>query len=217
MKDLQALRAQIDAVDRKLLQLFGERMDIAREIAAYKRENNMQVFDKQREALVMQSRIEMVREELRPYAKQLMAELMRLSRELQRADLSDKAASAAYQGVPGAYGHEAALRYFGPGVPLVRFDSFEEVFLAVVGGKTEYGIVPIENSYAGSVVQNYDLLGKYGCYIVGELKLPIDHCLLANQGAEMSDIRKVYSHDQGLMQCPRVFRGAPEDGAGPVL
>ena len=210
MKDLETLRQQIDQVDEKILRLFEERMEIARGVAKYKKAHGMQVFDKTREKKVLQTRSGMVRKEFQPYAEQLMSELMRLSRELQHADMKESAKSAAYQGVEGAYGHEAAQRYFGPGVPLVHMDSFEEVFLAVVGGKTDYGIVPIENSYAGSVVQNYDLLGKYGCNIVGEMNLPIEHCLLANQNAEIGGIKKIYSHEQGLMQCRTYLETHPK-------
>jgi chorismate mutase/prephenate dehydratase len=108
---------------------------------------------------------------------------------------------AAYQGIEGSYGSEAARTFFGRDATLLPQETFEDVFAAVTQGKCASGMVPVENSITGSVVQNYDLLDSYNCYVTGELILPVDHVLLGVPGADLADIKKVYSHEQGLLQC----------------
>ena len=107
----------------------------------------------------------------------------------------------AYQGIEGSYGSEAARTFFGAETALLPCETFEDVFLAVTRGTCAGGIVPVENSITGSVVQNYDLLDAYSCFVTGELILPVDHVLLGLPGTALGDIQKVYSHEQGLLQC----------------
>ena len=106
----------------------------------------------------------------------------------------------AYQGEPGAYSEAAALR-FSPNATTVPCESFEEVFAAVEGGKTTHGILPIENSIGGSIHRNYDLLLEHELPVVAEVLLQVSHNLLAFPGTKLADIKKVYSHPQGLAQC----------------
>ena len=126
----------------------------------------------------------------------------------------------AFQGAPGAYSEAAVLEYFGsdvligdvPDVPIgtigpigetrpVPHESFDAVFAAVQDGSCECGLVPIENSLAGSIHRNYDLLLQHQLSIVGEYHLRVKHCLIALPGVEMGEIRKVISHPQALAQC----------------
>lgn len=107
----------------------------------------------------------------------------------------------AYQGIEGSYGSEAARGFFGAGALLLPKETFEDVFSAVTKGECASGIVPVENSITGSVVQNYDLLDATNCFVTGEAILPVDHVLLGVPGAQLTDIEKVYSHEQGLLQC----------------
>ncbi len=107
----------------------------------------------------------------------------------------------AYQGIEGSYGSEAARMFFGADATLLPQETFEDVFAAVTKGKCESGILPVENSITGSVVQNYDLLDSYNCHVTGELILPVNHVLLGMPGASLDNIKKVYSHEQGLLQC----------------
>lgn len=109
--------------------------------------------------------------------------------------------TVAYQGIQGSYSNEAARNYFEEGTVLSPQESFETVFFAVQSGRCSYGIVPVENSTTGSVLQNYDLLDTCSCYITGEYILPINHMLLGIKGARLEDITQVYSHEQGFMQC----------------
>jgi arogenate/prephenate dehydratase len=112
----------------------------------------------------------------------------------------------AYQGEPGAYSEAAALR-FSPHAETLPFESFEGVFAAVDGGKTTHGILPIENSIGGSIHRNYDLLLEHELPVVAEVLLQVSHCLLAFPGTRMEDLRRVYSHPQGLAQCEGFLSG----------
>lgn len=105
-----------------------------------------------------------------------------------------------YCGVPGSYAEEAALSYFGDGVPLITASSFGGAFEAVKQQKADYAVVPLENSSTGAIAAVYDLLGQYGFFIVGECPIEINHCLLVNPGAKLADITEVFSHEQGLFQ-----------------
>ncbi|MBA3296739.1 MAG: prephenate dehydratase [Acidobacteria bacterium] len=108
----------------------------------------------------------------------------------------------AFQGEPGAFSEAAALR-FAPGAEVVACRSFEDVFAAVAEGRTTQGILPMENSIGGSIHRNYDLLVEHELPIVGEVELPIEHCLLGRPGMKTSDVKVVYSHPQALAQCER--------------
>lgn len=111
----------------------------------------------------------------------------------------------AFQGEPGAYSEQAIFGYFGQ-VETLPCESFDEVFIGVGSGRCEFGLIPIENSLAGSIHQNYDLLLRHNLYIVGEYFLRVRHCLIAIPGAQKSDIRKVISHVQALGQCAGYLR-----------
>ncbi len=111
----------------------------------------------------------------------------------------------AFQGEPGAYSEEACRRYFGQ-VETVPCESFDDIFAAVVAGICESGLVPIENSLAGSVHQNYDLLLRHQLSIVGEYFLRVQHCLIAFPGVTKTEIKQVMSHPQALGQCAAYLR-----------
>ena len=110
-----------------------------------------------------------------------------------------------FQGEPGAYSEQAVFNYFGE-VETVPCESFDAMFDAVVSGKSEAALAPIENSLAGSIHQNYDLLLWHDLHITGEYLLRVRHCLIAMPGAGMTDIRKAISHPQALGQCAGYLR-----------
>jgi prephenate dehydratase len=112
----------------------------------------------------------------------------------------------AFQGEPGAYSEEAAHGYFGP-VETQPCETFDDVFAAVTSGACESGLIPIENSLAGSIHQNYDLLLRHDLHIVGEYFLRVRHCLIGFPGVDKSEVRRVISHPQALGQCAGTLRG----------
>ncbi len=211
---LAAERQKIDMIDRQLVPLFEKRMAVAAEIAAIKRENNLSVFDEAREQAVIDRVAAEAAENLRGEVSLLMRTIMALSRERQRRVLFKSEAPlppppvaaktdgvvCAYQGVPGAWSEEALAQVF-PEAEKLAVDYFEDVFTAVKAGKADYGVVPIENSQTGAIGETYDLLRKYGCYIVGRVWVSIKQCLMAKPGVELNDITTVYSHPEGFKQC----------------
>jgi prephenate dehydratase len=111
----------------------------------------------------------------------------------------------AFQGEPGAYSEQAVFNYFGK-VETIPCESFDAMFDSVVSGKSDAALAPIENSLAGSIHQNYDLLLRHDLHIVGEYLLRVRHCLIANPGVKMEDIKKAISHPQALGQCAEYLR-----------
>lgn len=129
----------------------------------------------------------------------------------------------AFQGERGAYSEEAAVRFFGESIEPVPNQSFDQVFEQVESGASQYGIVPIENSLAGSIHRNYDLLLRHNLHVVGEIAIRIVHCLIVNRGVSLEQVRKVQSHPQALAQCerslarwPHIERVTAYDTAGSV-
>jgi prephenate dehydratase len=112
----------------------------------------------------------------------------------------------AFQGEPGAFSEEASFGYFNK-PETVPHETFDEIFAAVTAGECEYGLIPIENSLAGSIHQNYDLLLHNSLYIIGEYFLRVQHCLITFPGVIKPEIRKVISHPQALGQCAGYLRG----------
>jgi prephenate dehydratase len=115
----------------------------------------------------------------------------------------------AFQGEPGAYSEAAALEHFGRAAETLPRDTFDAVFAAVEVQACEYGLIPIENSLAGSIHRNYDLLLQHSLFIVGEHYLRVQHCLIAHAGVALSEVRRVVSHPQALAQCERYLKSLP--------
>lgn len=218
--DLKELRAQIDEIDDELVRLFCKRMDIAAQVADYKKENGLPIFVPAREREKLQDVSQKAGPEMAAYTRTLYSMLFELSRSYQKKrnggdpELYEKISQAiretpvlfpqeamvACQGVEGAYSQLACEKVFKN--PMIRyFRTFDEVFQAIDDGLCKYGVLPIENSTAGSVTKVYDLMLQHDFYIVRSFRLKIDHNLLAAPGAKMEDIRVIYSHEQAINQC----------------
>ncbi|MBQ3128017.1 MAG: chorismate mutase [Clostridia bacterium] len=218
--DIKDLRQEIDSIDNQLVELFEKRMRTASAIADYKRANGLPVSDKGREREVINKVTEKISPEFSEYTRVLYQTIFDVSCSYQRSINSKKSAllekiekvtaetpkerpnraTVACQGVEGAYSQHACEKIFTyPSI--MYFGGFEDVFKAVDSGLCRYGILPVENSAAGSVNQVYDLMSKYNFYITHSTKLCIEHKLLANSGASISSIKEIYSHEQALNQC----------------
>lgn len=223
--ELSALRERIDACDRKIVEAFTERMDIALGVANYKREHGLPVLDAKREAALLE-KIEALAGELAPYAKILYGTILSVSRARQHSELDTRGAEAqklytadqnvrsalpesatvAVQGTSGAFS-EAAARSLIKNADITFAPSFAGVVQAVVEKKCRYGVLPIENSTAGAVTGIYSLLLNNPVYIVGTKRVKIEHNLLANAGANISTVREICSHEQALNQCSEFIKG----------
>ena len=225
--DLLELRDQIDQVDRQLVELFEKRQDICRSVAQYKIENHKKVLDREREEQKLATVQQLASTEFNRHGvRDMFEQLMTVSRKLQYQILAengqglklpfeqieglDPHANIVYQGVPGAYSHQAAMEFFGEDAHLEPVRTFEDAMKALSICDADYAVIPIENSTAGAVSDVYDLLGFYDNYIVGELYLRVEHALLGMPGAQLSDIQVIYSHPQGLMQCAQYLNSNPQ-------
>ncbi|MGN0184047.1 MAG: bifunctional chorismate mutase/prephenate dehydratase [Aristaeellaceae bacterium] len=218
--ELQELRSKIDEIDAQLTKLFEARMDVAAEIGAWKRENHMPVLDAARERDKLNAIAAESREDMQTYTQMLYSMIFELSRSHQ-SDLTRTPSSLrqeveraieetprlfptspiiACQGTEGAYSQIAGTRMF-KSPKIMYFKSFDSVFSAIESGFCQYGILPIENSSAGSVKKVYDLMLRHKFYVVRSCRLKIDHNLLAAPGVKKEDIREIFSHQQALDQC----------------
>ncbi len=217
--DLQEIRKQLDGIDQQMVALFEQRMELCKEVADYKIGTNKPVYDGAREQQKIEAVTGMVEGEfLKQAVRELFTQMMTISRNYQYKQMAENGLQAShsfqpiknfsvdgvkvvYQGVEGAYSHGAALKYFGSKASLYHVSTWDDAMKEVELGNADYAVLPIENSSAGAVTDNYDLLMKYQNYIVGETFLTVNHALLGLPGAEEKDIKTVFSHPQALMQC----------------
>ena len=226
--DLQEIRKQLDSIDAEFVRLFEKRMKLCADVAEFKIRTGKAVYDPKRE----QEKIAAVRsmaegEFMKEAVGELFLQMMTLSRRYQYRlmeqvqsasdfgfqrveDIEKKQVRIAYQGLEGAYSHAAVIQLFGEQADMFHVRRVEDAAKAVFEGRADYAVLPIENSSAGAVSDNYDLLLKYENYIVAEVFVPVCHCLLGTRDAELSDIRTVLAHPQALMQSSQ-YLNARED------
>lgn len=224
--DLQEARNNINEIDAQLVALFKQRMELSKNIAACKKEANLPVFDRMRERDVLNHVCDQAGGEFEDYVRVLYGTLFDVSRSYQHQLIGSRSelkktieealekteqlfpqrAVVACQGVEGAYSQNACDKLFT--LPnIMYFNNFQGVFQAVEKGMCRYGILPIENSTAGSVNEVYDLMKKHNFSIVRSIKLRIDHSLLAKKGTKLSEIKEIFSHQQAIDQCSEFLKG----------
>lgn len=216
--DLLDLRNQLDTIDAEIVKLYEDRMDICAKVAEYKIGVGKKVFDKVREQEKLAKVKSLTHNEFNSHGiEELFEQIMSMSRKLQYQlleasgcrgrlpfigveELPVKKARVVFQGADGAYSQAAMMQYFGDQIASIHVDTFRDAMSAIDEGSADFAVLPIENSTAGIVSEIYDLLVEFENYIVGEQIIKIEHCLLGVPGADISDIKTVYSHPQSLMQ-----------------
>lgn len=218
METLLEMRDKLDVIDEQITELYEQRMQICEQVADYKIKNGRKVFDKTREneklaAVAAKASTEFNKKGIR----ELFEHLMSMSRKLQYQRLTEEGALGrlpfigldkldtdgariVFPGVEGAHTQAAMEKYFGKEKKSFHVPTFRDAMVAIEEGTADYAVLPIENSSAGAVDQVYDLLVEFENYIVGETVLPIEQILAGLPGTDLSQIQRVYSHPQGLMQ-----------------
>lgn len=233
--DIQELRGKIDSIDAQLVDLFTKRMEASAQIADYKKANNLPIFVPAREREILQDVAQKAGPQMANYTRVLYSMLFELSRSYQSKrnrettqlyqqitdsientpKLFPQAPMVACQGVEGAYSQIACEKIFKSPF-IMYFKSFDAVFNAIEQGLCQYGVLPIENSTAGSVKKIYDLMIHHNFSIVRTFRLKIDHNLLANPGTKLSEIKEIYSHEQAINQCTDFLKTLPDVKIIPV-
>lgn len=224
--DLNTLRDHIDEIDSKLLSLFEQRMELTQQVAVYKKEHHLQIFHPEREQAIL-NRVEqrVQKKENSQAAKVFFSVLMDISKCQQKRVISEPSEISqkisdhlgitcksprkiACQGVPGAYSHIAAEQLFNS-PNIIYHSSFEDVFDAVENDTADYGILPIDNSSAGTVGEVYNLMRKHSFFICHSTKVKVEHCLCARPGIQLKEVTHVFSHTQALHQCSNFLSTHP--------
>ena len=232
--DLTDLRKEIDSVDAQLVDLFCQRMSLSQQVADYKKENHLPIYVPSREKEKLKEIASQAGDNA-PYARVLYSTIFELSRGCQSLRSEDSSPlfeditraimetpplfpqdpMVACQGVEGSYAQIACEKLFRS-PDILYFKNFDGVFSAIEQGLCKYGVLPIENSTAGSVNQVYDLMARHNCSIVRTFRLKVDHELLANPGTAPEDIQEIYSHAQALSQCESFLKKFPKAKLIPV-
>lgn len=204
MNELEKARQIIDNADKKMAELFVERMNAAATVAEYKKQNGFPIFDLNRELEVVRKNSELISDGvLRDYYVNFINDVMKTSKAYQSRLVSGM--KIAYSGTLGAFAHIAAGKIFPSGIR-VPYGNFRDAYDSVVSGESDCAVLPIENSFAGEVGQVIDMLFSGSLYISGIYDLPVIHDLVSVAGATKSQIKTVVSHPQALSQCAEYIR-----------
>lgn len=221
MAELLELREQLDEIDAQIVELYEKRMNICEQVGEYKIAKGKKVFDRQREKNKLADVAARVSSDFNKKGiQELYQQLMSMSRKLQYQQLvkagalgrlpfievdslEKSTARVVFQGVEGAYGQAAMQQYFGENCNSFHVRTFRDAMEAIEEGSADFAVLPIENSSAGAVNEMYDLLVEFENYIVGETILPVTHTLAGLPGTKLSDIQRVYSKAEALMQTSR--------------
>ena len=219
-KEMAGYQSQLDELDREIMEKLKVRLGIAKDLAEARQKAGLPIDDFAAERTKLEDITANAPESMATYDKLMYNTIRELTRDYQRGilledtplvesirraqectpDVFPERAVVACQGVQGAYQQEAADRLFS--MPKILYmKNFNGVFAAIDQGLCQYGVLPLENSTAGSVNTIYDLMSRYQFYIVRSVRLKINHCLLAKKGTRIEDVREIYSHEQALLQC----------------
>lgn len=228
MKDLLEIREEIDGIDQKIVELYKERMKLTSEVAVYKIATGKRVLDRERELSKLNTLEAFAEDDFSKHGiRALFEQIMATSRRKQYQLLTENGKGeeldfteikeipkeqirVVYQGVEGAYAHLALATYFGAQTDRFHVETWRDAMEAIKNGDADYAVLPFENSSAGIIAENYDLLKEYGFYIIGEQKIQVNHCLLGVEQADLSKIKTVYSHPQALAQCSKMLEAHRE-------
>lgn len=220
MLDLIEIRKEIDQVDREIVKLFESRMEMAKNVAEFKKNSGKHVFDKQREEDKLKELTSLASNEFNKHGiEELFTQIMSMSRKLQYGLLSSMQSDSLFEetdgfnitdktkvvffGVKGSHTEQAMEEYFGMNIESIEAPTFKNIMEMIIKGHADYGVLPIENSSTGGITDIYDLLVEYDNYIVAEHVIKVDQALLGLEGSQISMLQKVYSHPQGLLQCSK--------------
>ena len=209
MATLEELRGQLDVVDDQIVKLYEERMKICEQVGEYKVEAGRKVFDRVREKEKLQNVASKVSSDFDKKGIQELYQQLVKAGALGRLpfieidSLGVEKARVVFQGMEGAYGQAAMKTYFGEDCNSYSVRTFRDAMEAIEEGAADYAVLPIENSTAGAVNEVYDLLVEFENYIVGEVIIPITHTLAGLPGTQLSELKRVYSKAEALMQTTR--------------
>lgn len=215
--ELDELRVKINFIDKELVKLIKKRLEVSREIGLYKKDNKLNILDSSREQEVLRKNLGYVAQaDKKDHIKEILEKLMSVSRNAQSEVIVDddtslesivgevkikdkvKCPVVAFGGIKGSYSEEALRQHFGSSAKELPFKTFSEVVEAVLEGRADYGVLPIQNTSTGNILDVERLLENNKVYIVGEEIVEVVHYLLGL--GEISDIDTVYSHVQGFLQ-----------------
>ncbi len=228
MEDLQKLREEIDRIDNQIVELYEQRMKIAEGVARFKIATGKKVFDKERETSKLKNLSAKATSDFtKTGIMELFEQIMAVSRKRQYQLMNENGtaeppafialddfvtpnAKIVFQGLEGAYSQQAMMEYFGTQCDSYPVETWKDAMDAIKSGQADFAVLPIENSSAGIVSENYDLLVEYDNYIIGEQIIDICHALIGLPEAKTDDINCVYSHPQALMQCGEYLYAHPD-------
>ncbi len=226
--DLKESRDKIDKIDRQIAELFEERMKVATDVAAYKRSTGKKVYDPVREEEKLKTLRGLSDNEFNKTGiEDLFRQIMSISRKYQYQVLgteneikqifrqvnsfnTDSDTRVVCFGEHGAYTEQAMEEVFGKDITAINKNTFKEVMETVANGEAKFGVLPIENTSTGGIADIYDLLLDYDITIVAEHVIKVEQALVGVPGTKLEDIKTVYSHPQGLMQCSKFFENHPQ-------
>lgn len=199
MNQLEEARLKINAIDKQMAALFEERMACVGQVAEFKKERGLPIFDASRENDVIQKNTGHIKNDIfKPYYIDFLKDMMNVSKSYQHTLV--EGVRVAYCGIEGAFANIAAKKIFPDGL-MVPFGSFAEAYKAVEDGRCNFAVLPMENSYAGEVGQTVDLIFEGNLFVNGMYSLKVEQNLVGVKGSSLDKITKVISHPQALSQC----------------